>query len=65
VLALEDLRINGMVRNHSLSKSILDASWGYLKQRLIDKALCDYNGETTPPNNLECKAVEKKHVTEF
>lgn len=27
-----------MVRNHHLSKSILDAGWGYLKQRLIDKA---------------------------
>jgi hypothetical protein len=27
-----------MVRNHRLSKSILDAGWGYLKQRLIDKA---------------------------
>ena len=38
MLVLEDLRINGMVRNHHLSKSILDAGWGYLKQRLIDKA---------------------------
>jgi len=38
-IALEDLRINGMVRNHHLSKSILDAGWGYLKQRLIDKAV--------------------------
>jgi hypothetical protein len=25
--------------------------------------LCDYNGETTPADNLECKAEEKKHVT--
>ena len=37
-LVLEDLRINGMVRNPHLSKSILDAGWGYLKRRLIDKA---------------------------
>jgi putative transposase len=37
-IALEDLHITGMVRNHPLSKSILDAGWGYLKQRLIDKA---------------------------
>jgi putative transposase len=37
-IALEDLRINGMVRNRHLSKSILDASWGTLRQRLIDKA---------------------------
>jgi putative transposase len=38
-IALEDLRINGMVRNHRLSKSILDAGWGYLKQHLADKAV--------------------------
>ena len=38
-LVLEDLHIPGMVRNHHLSKSILDAGWGYLKQRLADKAV--------------------------
>jgi putative transposase len=37
-IALEDLQIKGMVRNHHLSKSILDAGWGYLKKRLADKA---------------------------
>jgi len=37
-IALEDLQIKGMVRKRHLSKSILDAGWGYLKQRLIDKA---------------------------
>lgn len=37
-IALEDLRITNMVKNHKLSKSILDASWGYLIQRLLDKA---------------------------
>ena len=37
-IALEDLQINGMVRNHHLSKSILDSGWGYLRQRLADKA---------------------------
>jgi hypothetical protein len=30
-----------------------------------EDALCDYNSETTPSNNLECKAVEKKHGTKF
>jgi putative transposase len=39
LIALEDLRINGMVRDRRLSKSILDAGWGYLKQRLADKAV--------------------------
>jgi putative transposase len=38
VIALEDLHISGMVRNHHLSKSILDAGWGYLRQRLASKA---------------------------
>jgi putative transposase len=38
-IALENLQITGMVRNHHLSKSILDAGWGYLKQRLADKAV--------------------------
>ena len=37
-IALEDLQIRGMVCNYHLSKSILDAGWGYLKQRLADKA---------------------------
>ena len=37
-IAIEDLRINNMVRNHYLSKSILDAGWGYFKRHLIGKA---------------------------
>jgi putative transposase len=37
-IALEDMQTNGTVQNHHLSTSILDAGWGYLKQRLIDKA---------------------------
>lgn len=39
VIALEDLQIKGMVRNHHLSKSILDAGWGYLKTHLTSKAV--------------------------
>jgi IS605 OrfB family transposase len=38
-IALKDLQIKGLVRNHHLSKSILDAGWGYVKQRLADKAV--------------------------
>jgi len=38
VIALEDLRIKNMVRNRHLSKSILDAGWNYLTQRLRAKA---------------------------
>src|SRR5262249_5320915 len=35
--ALEDLSIDGMVKGN-LPKSILDAGWGYFKQRLQSKA---------------------------
>ena len=38
LIALEDLQINNMVKNHNLSKSILDSGWGFLKQRLTNKA---------------------------
>jgi hypothetical protein len=36
-----------------------------LRAPRVHPTLCDYNDETTPANNLECKAVEKKHVTEY
>jgi len=37
-IVLEKLQINNMVKNHNLSKSILDAGWGYFTKRLLDKA---------------------------
>jgi len=37
-IALEDLRITNMVRNHYLAKSILDSGWGLLAQHLMSKA---------------------------
>jgi putative transposase len=37
-IALEELRITNMVRNSHLSKSILDAGWGYLNLHLAYKA---------------------------
>jgi putative transposase len=37
-IAVEDLRIRNMVRNPHLSKSILDAGWGYLIGHLTHKA---------------------------
>ena len=39
LIALEKLNINGMARNRHLSKSIMDAGWGYLNKRISDKAL--------------------------
>lgn len=38
-IACEDLKIRNMVRNHHLSKSILDAGWGIFKQLLTSKAV--------------------------
>ena len=37
-IAIEDLGVENLARNNHLSKSILDAGWGYFKQRLLDKA---------------------------
>jgi putative transposase len=42
-IALEDLQISNLVRNHHLSKSILDAGWGYFRQQLVSKA--EYAGK--------------------
>jgi putative transposase len=38
-IACEDLKIRNMVRNHHLSKSILDAGWGIFKTLLTNKAV--------------------------
>ena len=39
LIAIEDLQIKNMVKNHNLSKSILDGGWGYFAKRLSDKAV--------------------------
>jgi putative transposase len=44
LIAIEDLQIANMVRRHSLSKSILDAGWGYFRRQLERRAA--YAGRT-------------------
>ncbi|MFW5692518.1 MAG: RNA-guided endonuclease InsQ/TnpB family protein, partial [Chloroflexota bacterium] len=39
LIAIEDLKPTNMVRNKHLSKSILDAGWGYFRERLNTKAV--------------------------
>lgn len=38
-IAVEDLNIRGMLRNHALAKHIQDAGWGQFRQILSDKAV--------------------------
>ena len=38
VIAVEDLQIRNMVRNHNLAQKILDASWGKFIQLILFKA---------------------------
>jgi putative transposase len=39
LIAVENLQIVNMVRNHHLSKSILEQGWGYFRERLVAKAV--------------------------
>ena len=64
-VALEDLATRNMVKNHHLSKSILDSGWGIFKQYLLYKAVNAgremrlvnpaYTSQTCP----QCGKVEK------
>ena len=42
LIGMEDLHVQGMLKNHSLAKAISDAGWGQLKRQLAYK--CDWYG---------------------
>lgn len=62
-IALEDLQITNMAHNHHLSKSIMDAGWGYLKLHLTYKAaeagrgVCLVNPAKTSTTCSQCGRV--------
>lgn len=70
LIAFEDLNIKGMVKNHSLAKSIHDAGWGLLIQFTTYKA--EWAGkkvELVDPHNTsqvcsECGQIVKKTLKE-
>jgi len=59
VIAVEDLNIKGMVRNHNLAGKILDASWGKFLQMLSYKA--ENAGRTLVKVNPRGTSREYKH----
>lgn len=69
VLVFEDLKVDGMVKNHVLAKSIYDASWGKLIQYTSYKAssagktieLVDPRGTTTDCSR--CRAAVRKSLS--
>jgi len=59
VIFLERLRVNNMVKNHSLAMSIMDASWSAFKQMLQYKSKVMV--EVEPVNTtIECSRCGKK-----
>lgn len=60
VVYLEDLKINNMVKNHSLSKHILDAGWGIFKIQLSYKTKLQLvNPKYTSQMCFACGCINK------
>lgn len=70
MIAVEDLKVANMVKNHNLAKSIQDASWGRFKQLLIDKTLRSTENRlfvisTWFPSSNICHVTGKKLETKL
>jgi putative transposase len=68
-IAVEDLAICNMVKNHHLAKSILDASWGAFLAILEDKAaraghqVIRVNPHFTSQNCHQCREIVQKSLS--
>jgi putative transposase len=66
VIAIEDLNVKGMVRNHHLAQAISDASWGSFFQKLQYKA--EWYGKTIiqigrfEPSSKICSVCSHKNT---
>lgn len=64
IISVEDLKINKMVHNHNLARSINDASWGYFIQMLSYKVektggqLVKVNPKNTSRTCSRCGAIQ-------
>ncbi len=69
-IAVENLNVKGMVRNHHLAKSIVDASWGVYVQLLHYKAwsagceVVDVDPEYTTQECSNCGKRQKMELSE-
>lgn len=63
LIAVEDLNIRGMSRNHHLAQSILDASWSKFFRMLESKA--EIAGSLVPKVNPRGTSKEHKYGTEI
>lgn len=69
LVVMEDLNVKGMVKNHHLSKSISDASWGIFanmldyKLKMLGKALVKVNPRFTSQRCSQCGKIVKKSLS--
>ena len=70
LIAIEDLTVDGMVKNHNLAKSISDAGWSSFANILVAKAeeagrkVVKVDPKFTSQICSECGAVEKKPLSQ-
>nr|WP_232345200.1 RNA-guided endonuclease TnpB family protein [Paenactinomyces guangxiensis] len=66
MIAFEDLNVQGMVKNHHLAKSIVDAGWQYTayKAESAGKRVVQVNPHQTSQRCASCGEIVKKTLAE-